>query len=98
MSVVTEAPDATDGGAPGPEATPVESIVRSVVAAVARREVGDRPLDATWRELAIDSLDLLQVILDSERAFGVDIPDEAVLGFATAGDLVAYLERALHPR
>ncbi len=41
--------------------------------------------------LGADSLDMLELIMATEIAFGLDIPDRDVADFTTIGDFVDYL-------
>ncbi len=43
-------------------------------------------------DLEIDSLDLFDLVMNVEEAFGVEIPSEDLEGIKTVGDMVAYLE------
>jgi acyl carrier protein len=52
-------------------------------------------LDASWRTLGLDSLDLLTLVLESERAFAVSIPDEQALRLRSGRDVVACVRAAL---
>ena len=45
----------------------------------------------SWQAMGIDSLDLLDIVIGCEDAFGLRIPDGAVTRFFTLGDLVAYV-------
>lgn len=44
-------------------------------------------------DLKIDSLDFLDLLLEVEQQFGVEIPDDDMLGMHTVGDLRTWLER-----
>jgi acyl carrier protein len=44
-------------------------------------------------DLGADSLDIVELIMAMEEAFGVDIPDEEAEGIKTVGDAVAYLKK-----
>ena len=46
-------------------------------------------------DLRADSLDIVEVIMDLEHEFDIDIPDEDTLNFTTFGELVEYLKRRL---
>jgi len=59
--------------------------------AVASRVTLDQPLE---RELGIGSLERGEIALRLERAFGVRLPDETVLGAETGRDLVGAVARA----
>ena len=45
------------------------------------------------RDLGADSIDILQLLMRIEDQYGIVIPDEALAGFDTVGDVVAYLEK-----
>lgn len=44
-------------------------------------------------ELGADSLDIVEILMCLEDAFLVEIPDEAVEGMRTPGDIAAYIEK-----
>lgn len=44
-------------------------------------------------DLQADSLDVVELVMAAEETFGVEIEEEAVLGMATVGDVVAYIEQ-----
>ena len=43
-------------------------------------------------ELDIDSLDLVDLVMTVEDQFSIELPDEALEGMKTIGDLVKYIE------
>ncbi len=43
-------------------------------------------------DLGADSLDVVDLIMSLEEEFDVEIPDEAVEGIKTVGDIVKYIE------
>jgi len=49
-------------------------------------------MDATFEDLEADSLDVVELIMALEEAFGVDIPDEDAEKVRTVGDIVSYIE------
>ena len=59
-----------------------------------RFEITDMELseDTTWEEIGADSIDLVDLIAAVEDAFGVSIPDEAIEGLKTIGDVAACVE------
>lgn len=67
----------------------LERVVAEAVASVGVRSAVE--LDARWRDLGIDSLDLLEVVLRVERTLGCSIPDEAAVRLFTPRDLVVAL-------
>lgn len=43
-------------------------------------------------DLGADSLDVVELVMALEDAFGIDIPDDDVAGLKTVGDVVKYIE------
>lgn len=42
-------------------------------------------------DLAMDSLDEIELIMDLEDEFGIEIPDEVMTEFKTVGGLISYI-------
>lgn len=40
-----------------------------------------------------DSLDVIQIVMELERQFGIDIDDEDAMQLRTVGDFVQYIDR-----
>ena len=76
----------------------VETRVRALVSERCKRDVMHAPLDARWRDLDIDSLDLLDVIVECEQVFAIVIPDSRAVLFYTLGDVIAYITEAQNAR
>ncbi len=63
-------------------------------------EVAGTPADAVKPEAAfdkdldVDSLTMVEVVVACEERFGVRIPDEALEGLRTVGDAVDYIAKA----
>ena len=45
-------------------------------------------------DLGADSLDLVEILMSLEEEFEVSIPDEAIPGIVTVGDLVKFIDGA----
>lgn len=43
-------------------------------------------------DLGADSLDLVEIIMEFETKFGLEIPDEDILKLKTIGDAIEYIE------
>lgn len=56
------------------------------------RDLGDFTMNTTFEELALDSLDVVQMVMAIEEAFEIEIADEDVDGIKTVGQLVEYIE------
>ena len=44
------------------------------------------------KDLGADSLDTVELIMEFEKAFGLQIPDDAAEQIATIGDAIKYIE------
>ena len=44
-------------------------------------------------DLKADSLDLVELVMDLESDFGVEIPDDELPSIHTVGDILKYLEK-----
>jgi acyl carrier protein len=49
--------------------------------------------EAKLNELGVESLQVLSMLFDCERAFAVQIPDDALYSWETIHDVVTYLDR-----
>lgn len=56
------------------------------------RDLGTLTPDTTFEDLALDSLDVVQMIMAIEEAFDIEIDDEDVEGLQTVGQLLDYIE------
>ena len=66
-----------------------------VLGDVAGVDPADVTPEATFgHDLGIDSLMLVEVVVAAEDRFGLVIADDDWSGFVTAGDVIAYIERA----
>ena len=51
--------------------------------------------EATFtQDLGADSLDTVELIMEFEKEFGIQIPDEKAETVQTVGDAIAYIEEA----
>lgn len=75
-------------------ATNMDTIVtlRNAIKKELGRDLGDLTPATTFEELALDSLDVVQMIMAIEEAFEIEIADEDVDGIKTVGQLVDYIE------
>ncbi|MCD7889961.1 MAG: acyl carrier protein [Oscillospiraceae bacterium] len=55
-------------------------------------DVSDITADSTFENLGADSLDVVDVIMTLEDEFDMEIPDEAIEGMKTVGELVKFVE------
>ena len=47
-------------------------------------------------DLGADSLDIVDLVMSLEDEFDTEIPDEAIEGIKTVGDIVHYIEENAH--
>ncbi len=43
-------------------------------------------------DLGADSLDVVEMLMTIEQEHGIVVPDEAIMGFKTVGDVAKYME------
>lgn len=49
-------------------------------------------------DLGADSLDTVELIMEFEDEFGIEIPDESAEGIATVGEAIVYIEGRVHEK
>jgi acyl carrier protein len=70
--------------------------VREVIAKELGRSVGDVGLHASFaQDLGADSLEIVELVMAMERAFGVSIPDAEAERIHTVHDAVDYIRARL---
>lgn len=68
--------------------------VRKVVCEELGRTESEVTMEASFMEdLGADSLDVVELVMNLEEEFGLDIPDEAVGDMKTVGAAVAYIDK-----
>jgi len=65
------------------------------IAAVKRIPADSITIDSTFEQLAMDSLDAMNLLFSLEEQFGVSIPDEAANSIRDVRSTVAGVERLL---
>jgi acyl carrier protein len=66
-----------------------------IVNEVAGVDTDDVQLDKSFtKDLDVDSLSMVEIVVAAEEKFGVRIPDEEVKKLKTVGDAVAFIENA----
>lgn len=68
--------------------------VKEIIVKELKVEAEKVTLDSSLKEdLGADSLDAVEIIMDIEDEFGIEIDDTQVEAVATVGDLVNYIEQ-----
>jgi len=86
------------GGTEVSEILSVKERVFSVIAGQLEIDAGQisekSDLD---KDLGVDSLDEVEIVLEVEEEFDIDIPHDRSEDFRTVGDIIDYVERVLQP-
>ena len=69
-----------------------EKVVKIIVDKLGVKESEVTPEATFTGDLGADSLDTVELVMEFEKAFGVQVEDEAAEKFQTVGDVVAYIE------
>ena len=69
-----------------------EKVVKIIVDKLGVKESEVTPEATFTGDLGADSLDTVELIMEFEKAFGVQVEDEAAEKFQTVGDVIAYIE------
>ncbi len=67
-------------------------LLRRAITKELGRDLGDITPGTSFEDMALDSLDVVQMIMAIEEAFDIEIADEDVDGLKTVGELVEYIE------
>jgi acyl carrier protein len=74
----------------------IRAAVKQSIAAIANLDAGEIGDSASYREdLQLDSLTILEIAVDAEYKFQVNIPDEELSNVRTVDDTVRIVERYL---
>lgn len=49
--------------------------------------------DSSFEDMGMDSLDKIELLMDLEDEFGIDIPDDTMSYLETFGEIVDYIEK-----
>ncbi|MBR2325787.1 MAG: acyl carrier protein [Alistipes sp.] len=69
-----------------------EKVVKIIVDKLGVKEAAVTPEATFTGDLGADSLDTVELIMDFEKQFGIEIPEEKTEGIQTVGDVIALLE------
>jgi acyl carrier protein len=68
-----------------------EKII-SMIAAKADIDAEEIKPESTWNEINLDSLDVVELIMEIENEFHISIPDHESHDFITVGHVIKYIE------
>ena len=69
-----------------------EKVVKIIVDKLGVKESEVTPEATFTGDLGADSLDTVELVMDFEKAFGVQVADEDAEKFQTVGDVINYIE------
>ena len=69
-----------------------ENVKQIIVDKLGADENEVTPTANFTNDLGADSLDTVELIMEFEEAFGINIPDEAAEKISTVGDAIKYIE------
>ena len=69
-----------------------EKVVKIIVDKLGVKESEVTPEATFTGDLGADSLDTVELVMEFEKAFGVQVEDEAAEKFQTVGDVIEYIE------
>ena len=73
----------------------IESRVKAIIVDKLGVEESEVKAEASFtNDLGADSLDTVELIMELEKEFDVQIPDEEAEKIVTVGDAVAFIEKA----
>ncbi|HEC21417.1 MAG TPA: acyl carrier protein [Chloroflexi bacterium] len=76
-----------------------EERVREIIVELLGVDASKVTRDARFREdLEADSLDLVELIMEFEQAFGGEISDEEAQKIETVGQAIEYIETRMQPK
>jgi acyl carrier protein len=77
----------------------LEGQVRALIASVIRRDAKELKLDANfYKDLGVDSIKAIEIVVAIERNFKISIRDEQVRTVATIGQAVEAVKEALRKK
>lgn len=73
----------------------IESKVKAIIVdKLGVDEAHVKPEASFTNDLGADSLDTVELIMEFEKEFGINIPDDQAEKISTVGDAIAYIENA----
>lgn len=67
-------------------------IIRKAIKKELGRDFDNISTATAFEDMAMDSLEVVQMVMAIEEAFDIEIDDDDVDGLKTVGDLVEYIE------
>ena len=78
----------------GSQAFPKEDTQQKVIAIISEKLSMPKEnitIEATFKDLGADSLDIVELVMAFEEEFGVEIPDDAAEKISTVADAITFI-------
>jgi acyl carrier protein len=66
--------------------------IKAIIAKKLKKSMTDISDDSTLQEIGIDSLDLVEIIMDIEEQFNITIDDAEAERLKTVGEVILYID------
>jgi acyl carrier protein len=76
----------------------VEKFLKRIINKTARRSDLSITPTCTFKDLGIDSLEVVQILVAIEDAFGVDLQDKDLKAIANMGEFIAYVKNKVEEK
>jgi acyl carrier protein len=80
------------------ELTLEEKVMKAIVKTTGADEAKVTPEASLRKDLKADMLDMVELVLELEEAFGITIPDRDALGIRTVGQVIQYVSKRVKKR
>ena len=70
-----------------------EKVVKIIVDKLGVKESEVTPEATFTGDLGADSLDTVELVMEFEKEFGIEVADEDAEKFQTVGDVISYIEQ-----
>ncbi|HEX75160.1 MAG TPA: acyl carrier protein [Dehalococcoidia bacterium] len=71
----------------------IEQTIKGIITGIVHCNEDNLTPQTTWKDLDADSLDLVQILVALEDAFGIEISDEDAETLTNFGDMLNYIDR-----
>ena len=71
----------------------VEETVKKIIAKIIRRPDLDLSPTSSFKDMKADSLDVVQILVAIEDAYGIEIKDEEIKVIPNIGEFIKYVEQ-----
>jgi len=71
----------------------VEETVKKIIAKIIRRPDLDLSPTSSFKDMKADSLDVVQILVALEDAYGIEIKDEEIKVIPNTGEFIKYVEQ-----